>query len=132
MSYLAFLQNQETPDFATLIAIAAAIGVIIFVVIPILLMVRRTRRDLAQRQALLISGESAQAKILRLWDTGMTYNDNPQVRVLLEVYPPDGAAYQVETKCIISRLSIPQVQPGNIVAVKIDSQDEFNIALDIA
>ncbi len=132
MSYITFFQNQETPDLVTLIAIAVTIGVIVFVVIPIMLLVRRTRRDLARRQALLIDGESAQAKILRLSDTGVTYNDNPQVKILLEVYPPNCPAYQVETKCIVSRLSIPQVQPGNIVAVKIDHQDKYEIALDLA
>ena len=131
MTHLAVFQNQGTPDNVTVTAIAA-IGIAIFVTIVLVLKLRKGISNLAQTQALLTTGEPAKAKILKMWDTGATLNKNPKVGLLLEVYLPDQVVYQVETKCYISRLKISQVQPGNIVAVKIDRQDATKIALDLA
>jgi hypothetical protein len=75
-------------------------------------------------------GVSATAKILELHDTGVTLNNNPQVKLLLEVYTPMGQSYMVETKQYISRLQIPTFQPGNILPVKIDPNNKDLIALD--
>ena len=41
-------------------------------------------------------------------------------------------AYQVQTKCYVSRLRIPQVQPGAVVAVRIDPQNQAKVALQLA
>ena len=131
MTHLAVFQNQDIPDNVTVIAVAA-IGIAIFVTIVLVLKLRKGISNLAQTQALLTTGEPAKAKILKMWDTGATLNKNPKVGLLLEVYLPDQVVYQVETKCYISRLKISQVQPGNIVAVKIDRQDATKIALDLA
>ena len=76
-------------------------------------------------------GESAQAKVLRIWDTGITVNENPVVGFLLEVYPVGQPAYQAETKGIISRLDIPQIQPGAMLPVKFDPANPRRVALDI-
>lgn len=76
-------------------------------------------------------GEPARAKVLRIWDTGITVNENPVVGFLLEVYPEGGATYQAETKAIISRLDIPQIQPGAILPVKFDPDNPSRVALDI-
>ncbi|MBA3806570.1 MAG: hypothetical protein H0X14_12775 [Acidobacteria bacterium] len=86
---------------------------------------------MAQAQTLIATGEPAQAKILRMWDTGTTLNDNPKVKFLLEIQPSGRAPYQAEVKCYVSRLRLPQVQPGNVIAVKIDRQDATKIALDL-
>jgi len=77
------------------------------------------------------TGEQAQAKILRIWDTGMTVNDDPVVGFLLEVYPEGQPAYQAKTKLRISRLDIPRIQPGTILPVRIDPNDHRRVALDI-
>jgi hypothetical protein len=131
MIHLAFFQNQDAPDIATVIVVAA-VGIVLVVTVLLLLNLGKDFGDLAQTQALLTTGEPAQAKILRMWDTGTTLNDDPKVGLLLEVYSPNRTPYQVETKCYVSRLKISQVQPGNVVAVKIDRQDASKIALDLA
>lgn len=77
------------------------------------------------------TGEKAQAKILSIWDTGMTVNDDPVVGFLLEVYPEGRPAYQARTKLRISRLDIPRIQPEMIVPVRIDPNDPRRVALDI-
>jgi len=85
----------------------------------------------SQAREIRAIGESAQAKVLRIWDTGMTVNNDPVVGFLLEVYPDAQPAYQAETKGIISRLDIPQIQPGAMLPVKFDPADPLRVALDI-
>ena len=76
-------------------------------------------------------GRSAQAKVLKIWDTGITVNNDPVVGFLLEVRPDDRPPYQAETKALISRLDIPQIQPGAVLPVKFDPDDPGRVALDI-
>jgi hypothetical protein len=65
-------------------------------------------------------GLPARAKILKIWDTGTTINQNPVVGMLLEVHPPGGATFEAETEQLISRLQIPAIQPGMELEVKYD------------
>jgi hypothetical protein len=85
----------------------------------------------SQAKELQTTGEAAQAEILKIWDTGMTVNDDPVVGFLLEVRPTGKDAYQAETKLRISRLYVPQVQPGAVVPVRIDTNDPKRVSLDI-
>jgi hypothetical protein len=55
---------------------------------------------------------TAEAKVLEVWDTGTTVNDNPQIGMLLEVKPPVGPSFQAEAKTLVSRLNAALVQPG--------------------
>ena len=138
MIYLTFFQNQVIPDLGIstnmiiIIVIAFVALLILVTVVPSLMVVRKVFGNLSQTNALLTSGEPAAATILKMWDTGTTLNDNPQVGLLLEVHPVNRSPYQVETKCFVSRLKIPQVQPGAVVAVKIDRQNAMNVALELA
>jgi hypothetical protein len=71
-------------------------------------------------RSILAHGIPAEAKILKLSETGTTINDRPLVRFLLEVHPADRPAFQVETEKVISILDIPRIQPGTIVPVRYD------------
>jgi hypothetical protein len=93
-------------------------------IVPMILNWRKNRR-------LLRHGEPARAKILKIWDTGVTVNDNPQVGLLLAVYPENLDPYQAETKKVISRLQIPQIQKGASVEVRYDPQNPLEVALVI-
>ena len=79
---------------------------------------------------LLKTGQQAKAKILKVWDTGVTVNQNPQVGLLLEVTPMNKMPYQVETRQIISRLNPSLYQPGMEVDVRIDPDEESKIAIE--
>jgi hypothetical protein len=79
---------------------------------------------------LLKTGVPAQATILQVSDTGVTVNNSPQIKLLLQVNPPTGMPYQVETKVLISRLQTHAYQPGMVVPVKIDPNDKDKIAID--
>ncbi len=80
---------------------------------------------------ILAIGESANAKIVRLIDTGMTINNDPVVDFELEVRPAGGEPYSAHSKGLVSRLDIPQFQPGRVVPVKFDPKDRSRVALDM-
>ena len=96
----------------------------------IIFIVRRYMKNITGGD-LKASGETAQATILRMWDTGTTVNQNPVAGFLLEVrraaYPP----YQVETKSLVPRLMTGQLQPGAVVPVKVDPRNQQRVVLDI-
>lgn len=86
--------------------------------------VSRTR-DLQKR------GVTAEAAILKVWDTGMTVNDDPVVGLLLEVRPTSADPYQAETKALISRIDVPQFQPGHVIPVVYDPNDPKQVAINV-
>jgi len=117
-------ERQRRPVSLFGVAMAAAL------LMPTCALVERAG-GVSEARELQKTGEQAQAKIIRIWDTGMTVNDDPVVGFLLEVYPEGQPAYQAKTKLRISRLDIPRVQPGLIVPVRIDPNDHRRVALDI-
>ena len=77
------------------------------------------------------TGAPAEAEILRIWDTGITVNDDPVIGMEVEVTPAEGDPYQaVIPKTWISRLDIPQFQPGRILAVRYDPDNPTRVAVD--
>ena len=77
------------------------------------------------------SGLPAQATILKIWDSGMTINNDPVVWFELEVHPDGETPFLAKTKCPISRLDVPQFQPGRTVPVRYDAADHKRVALDV-
>lgn len=76
-------------------------------------------------------GLEAEATIVRVWDTGMTVNDDPVVGLLLDVSVPGEESYQAETKALISRIDVPQFQPGNKIPVVYDPKDPKQVAINV-
>lgn len=74
-------------------------------------------------------GVGATAKVLEASDTGVTMNNSPQVKLLLEVQGPTGT-YLVETKQYVSRLQVGMFSPGSMLPVLIDPNDRNMISLD--
>lgn len=86
----------------------------------------------AEARRLQESGEPATARIIEVWDTGMTVNDNPVIGLRVKVSRGDGSVYTATiAKSLVSRIHIPQLQPGATVPVRIDPQDSANVALDV-
>ena len=73
-----------------------------------------------RNRSVLAEGTPAEATILEISDTGTTINNNPVVRLLLEVKTAGGVPFRAEAERLISRLDIPQYQPGQIVQVRYD------------
>lgn len=76
------------------------------------------------------SGFATTARVVEVHDTGVTVNNAPQVKMLLEVTPPNGSTYLVETKQLISRLQTSMFQPGSMIPVLIDLNDKNSIVLN--
>lgn len=78
------------------------------------------------------AGTPATARILKIWDTGITVNDDPVIGLEVEVAREDGSLYTATIpKSLISKLDIPQFQPGLPVSVRIDPQDPAKVAIDV-
>ncbi len=58
------------------------------------------------------NGVKAKATVLKVWDTGVSVNNNPRVGLLLEIQPEGKEPFQAEARKIVSRLQVALVQPG--------------------
>jgi hypothetical protein len=76
------------------------------------------------------TGIAGKAKILEVHDTNITINNNPQVKLILEIKNNFGQVYTTACKMIISRLKPVLFQPGMEISVKIDPKNEKNIIVD--
>lgn len=82
-------------------------------------------------KALQEGGMAAEALVLRIWDTGITVNDDPVIGLEVEVRPAEGEPWRATIpKSLISRLDIPRFQPGEIVQIRFDPQDRSRVGLD--
>lgn len=82
-----------------------------------------------ERQALLATGMPAMGRVLQLADTGMLVNNNPQVRIVVEVQMPGRPPYQADTTMVVSMLAVPRVQPGCMVNLRVDPMNPSRIAI---
>jgi hypothetical protein len=85
----------------------------------------------ADTKSLQETGLAAEALILRIWDTGITVNEDPVIGMEVEVRPAEGEPWRAAIeKSLISRLDIPRFQPGQLVHVRFDPQDRSRVGLD--
>lgn len=75
------------------------------------------------------NGVTAAARVLEVHDTGVSVNDNPQVRLVIEVMPKSGSPFQAQVKTLVSRLEAALVQPGIEAVVVYDPLKPTRIQL---
>ncbi len=80
---------------------------------------------------LLKTGIPARAKILEVHDTNIAVNNNPQLKLMLELKNKEGQVYATSCKTIVSRKMPVYFQPGKEVKVKVDPRNEKNVVIDI-
>ena len=86
----------------------------------------------SEARAIQKVGEPAQATVLQVWDTGVTVNDDPVIGLRVRVERAGQSPYEaVIKKSLVSRVHIPQFQPGSRVPVKVDPKDPNRLALDV-
>lgn len=78
------------------------------------------------------TGIPGKARILEVRDTGVTINNNPQVKLILEVKNSFGQKYNAQCRVLVSRINPWAYQPGMEVPVKIDPKNEQNVVLDFS
>ncbi len=79
-----------------------------------------------QIKEMITYGKQGTAKILKLSDTGVTINENPRVKLELEISIPNYPNYFAQKTVVIPIINIPQVQPGSIVDILADPEDKYN------
>ena len=79
---------------------------------------------------LMKTGEQRQAKILEIWDTGVTVNNNPQIGMKVEITRKDGTKYETKIRSVVSRLQVQYFQPGTEIVVRVDPQHEDKAAIE--
>jgi nitrate/nitrite transporter NarK len=76
--------------------------------------------DKKQEQWLLTYGTPAKATVTGLADTGTTINDNPLVKLTMQIEPDFGSEFTATLEVLVSRLNIPRV--GDVLHVRYDPQ----------
>lgn len=78
------------------------------------------------------TGIPGKARILEVKDTGVTINNNPQVKLKLEVKNSLGQKYNAQCRVLVSRINPMAYMPGMEVPVKIDPKNEQNVVIDFS
>lgn len=112
-------------DFLNFLPIIIILIVAVVFGIVFLPMLRGSMRS----SKLLQTGVAAKAQILKVWQTGMYVNEQPQLGMVLNVMPDNAAAFQVEAKKVVSFIQIPQFQPGAMLEVKYDPANPKQVAI---
>ncbi len=115
--------DAKTKGFMTMGIVAIAL---IGLIIPLFFMFYPEY----ERSQLLKTGDSAQAEIVSVRPTGSTFNDQPQVRILLRVTPEEGEPFESTATMIINPFYAPLFQPGKTVMVRYDAEDRSKITIE--
>lgn len=77
------------------------------------------------------NGRPARARILEVWDTGWSINDDPVIGMKVLVLPSDRPEFEATIeKTTVSRIAVAQFQPGLTVPVRYDPRDPTVVAVD--
>ncbi|MEO1270524.1 MAG: hypothetical protein AAFX99_20745 [Myxococcota bacterium] len=104
----------------------AVIGVVVVLAVPLLCMAYGLFSPSEQAYR---DGHKATARVVSIEDTGNRSNDNPQVRLLLEVKPDDSKPYRVPVRKVVSVVDLPHYQPGALLSVKIHPTDRQTVVV---
>ena len=86
----------------------------------------------SEARAIQKVGEAASGIVIEVWDTGITVNDDPVIGLKLTVQRSGQQPYEVViNKSLVSRIHVPQFQPGWQVPVRVDPKDPGRVALDV-
>lgn len=83
-----------------------------------------------RRTQLLETGIQAKAKIIDVWDSAITINNQPQIGMKIEVYPLIGQPFTSEVNLVISRLQTSYYQPGVSCIVRYDPNNTKTVAIE--
>jgi hypothetical protein len=75
------------------------------------------------------TGETAEATIVKIQETGVLVNRQPRVKITLDVRPSLRPPYQAVTHKIISYFEISHYQPGAVMKVKFDPGQPQNVVI---
>jgi hypothetical protein len=83
-----------------------------------------------KKKKILAEGIQARAVVINVQDTGMTINDNPRVKLTLQVQPEGDVPFEVTKKQTVSRVAIPRI--GDEFIVRYDPANPSDVEFDSA
>jgi hypothetical protein len=83
----------------------------------------------AAKEQLAQTGIPAMGRLLGVQQTGRLVNYNPEIQAFVEVQHPQLGVYQTQTTAIVPQIAIPRAQPGAPVQVRVNPQNQHDIAL---
>jgi hypothetical protein len=105
-----------------LISMLVVAGILLLVLVRVIVPMLKQNR-------LARLGQPARATVVSVSDTGVTVNQNPQVKLELDVQRPHGASYRATTTAVVSRLNAAWFAPGQEVDVRVDPKNRESVAL---
>ena len=78
------------------------------------------------------TGIPGKGLIKEVRDTGITINNSPQVKLVMDIKNYLGQTYSTTIRTLVSRLNPNSYQPGMTVPVKIDPKNENNVIIDFS
>src|SRR6266540_5096102 len=102
------------------------VGVAAFLLILYFSMLRRANRADELRR----HGIPGHAVITSMVQTGTYVNENPLVKLKLEVQPEGLPAYELEKRLVVPLVAMGQLGVGNALPVHVDHSDRDEIAID--
>jgi hypothetical protein len=128
-SYAAVMKTHVPWAFASIFAVVVFLWGMFLLLRPVFGVLKGASDDSTLRQ----TGRPARAKVLSLGESSdgiVTINDQPLLSVVLEVSDGFGSPYQVALETVVPRYAVPQVQPGSVVAVRVDRQNPQRVAIE--
>ena len=103
--------ESEEPPFLALAAL------FLFVILFAVFQVGSFGIGWLEKEKIRKKGIPAKATIISLADTGTMVNDQPLMKIELEVQPPYDSRFVATVEYIVPYSFLPQVQPGNTLQV---------------
>jgi hypothetical protein len=75
---------------------------------------------------LVVTGKQGTAVVLELSDTGTRINDNPRVKLVLEIHLPNYQPYKAKKTVTIPLIFLSQVQTGSTINILADPEQPDN------
>ncbi len=91
---------------------------------------RRIGKVVMSGRDVLTTGRPGRGTITRMWETGMTINDQPVLGFDLDLEVEGVAAGPVSVQQVVPRMLVGAVLPGHSVAVKVDQEDASEVVID--
>jgi len=82
------------------------------------------------REKILKQGIAGKAKVLKQTYSGTRINNQPLLRLILEVDIPNREKYTISKTFLVPQMNLHQVTKGAIVPVKVDQNNPKNVFLD--
>lgn len=106
------------------------LGVVLFFALLSFLYFKLVFQQLIRKRRLQKTGIPGTALITGVQDTGATFSENPQVKLLVEVKTNLGQKYPATLFVVVSRINPFAYRPGMTIPVKIDPKNEKIMVID--